>query len=375
MTPSSLKSGLAALLLLGVAANSFGQVTLTNTDTIGSSSFAPGYNTNNWSDGNYPHLSATYSTLAFGLRTPADSPAFIFQGASLTIPTGGSMNYKGTAAAGITVTNLILAGGSVGNGQGGSFTLSGNVSLTANSFFNPSAGRTINVAAPISGAYALTNLAGTLILSGSNSLTGGLQVPAGLLQIANAYALGNPSNNTPVTVASGANLDLNGYSLVSTSVVQIAGSGPGGGVGALGTPGGGYMNFGYGSININNVSLAGNASIGNNGGGGTTFSGGSDFTIGNSGLGLSGNGYVLTKVGANNVLFLAPALSAPSAVNIQGGGIFFDQYTTAGLGLAPITLYNNAFVQTVGITGVSQPAPPQTTSPTILRLTPAVGKS
>ena len=72
----------------------------------------------------------------------------------------------------------------------------------------------------ISGIQGLTKLGpNTLILTGSNTYTGSTTISAGTLQMGVANAL---SNSTPVTIRSGAALDLDDHSL---SVASLAGAG------------------------------------------------------------------------------------------------------------------------------------------------------
>jgi autotransporter-associated beta strand protein len=130
---------------------------------------------------------------------------------------------------------------------------------------------------------------------------------------------------------------LNGQYLGATNPVIVSGSGAAGTLGALTTiSGGGGMNLGYGNIGVNNLVLAGDTVIGANS---------SNWQLGKSGLGLSGNGYALTKLGSTLFYVWQNATTSPSQVTIGGGSVYFCENTNA-LGSASITLTNNGGLDT-----------------------------
>ena len=148
----------------------------------------------------------------------------------------------GGAGATTTSTNIVTT-------NGGTLTLGGNVTYTATN--NPlgayligqvdlgAASRTFTIgdstSAPydlivsadissLSGAFGLTKAgAGTMVLSGNNSYTGGTTVSAGVLNIQSNTALGTSAAGT--TVASGAALQLQGGLTITGEPLTLSGTG------------------------------------------------------------------------------------------------------------------------------------------------------
>jgi len=152
------------------------------------------------------------------------------------------------------------------------------------------------VLAPLAGIGGVTGLtkngSGTLSLQGqTSSFTGPVTVNAGRIKYSTHWeALGY---NSGVTIASGAQLDLNGSLLTNVGRAYdwtIAGAGPDG-LGAITNSAAAGVND---SSGIRNVTLTADASIGGNGG---------RLDIGNNtGTGvLTGNGHTLTKVGSTGM--------------------------------------------------------------------------
>ncbi|HUA64837.1 MAG TPA: autotransporter-associated beta strand repeat-containing protein [Alphaproteobacteria bacterium] len=122
------------------------QYYLTANDALGTSSFnAAG----TWNNAAAPSAGNTYSTEHWLLRSPATAGTYIFLGSSLTIggtdgtsganpfsattPNNDSLIFKASAVT-LTVTNLILDGGAVrdGNGSGQYTHLTGGLTVTTN---------------------------------------------------------------------------------------------------------------------------------------------------------------------------------------------------------------------------------------------------
>ena len=185
-------------------------------DPAGTSSFNTA---GKWSDSLAPHSDADYLIGAnLYIRTPADGAAYTFGGNSLTVSNGynpSGISYKGTGST-LTVNDLRLDNGNIGNGLGGvTWTLAGNITLqNGGGYLNAGqlTGAT-NVSANISGLGTLTvwnNIAGTpttgkISLTGTNSYQGGTTVAAkGILDVKKDGGLGTGD----VTVASKGKLVL-----------------------------------------------------------------------------------------------------------------------------------------------------------------------
>src|ERR1039457_1734732 len=96
------------IFILGAGLSKAGNVSLTTSDIIGTSSFN---SIGNWNNSAAPTAANNYFTSAFVLRSPANSTSYAFAGSSLSIGTGGRFLMKGTGGQIMTVTNLILNGG------------------------------------------------------------------------------------------------------------------------------------------------------------------------------------------------------------------------------------------------------------------------
>jgi autotransporter-associated beta strand protein/YVTN family beta-propeller protein len=203
-------------------------------------------------------------TLASG---PTGSPGPVF--------TGGTLQF---AAAGISSSLPISL-----HAAGGTFDTSGN---------------NATLSGAISGPGGLTKIGlGTLILSGAGSYAGATSINAGTLQ---AAAIGAFSPNSAYTVASGAFLDLNGFS-------QTIGSLAGAGNVMLGT-----ATLTTGSDNTS-----------------TTFSGG---------IGGAGG---LTKIGTG-MFMLSGANSYSGGTTIQAGTLALSGLGTLGAASGAVTVAGGA---------------------------------
>jgi autotransporter-associated beta strand protein len=258
--------------------------------------------------------------------------------ASLTLAESGGDDFTGGVA---------VNGGTLQIGSGGtSGTLpAGNVSLDSSAalVFD----RTDNLAVPsvISGLGTITqNGASIVALNGANSAFGGaIIVASGTLQAGNTNALGTAA--VPVTVNSGATLDVNGQKFNNNQPITASGAGVGGN--------GAIVNNSTNSPNqiLRNVTLAGN----------TTFGGYSDWDIHSSAnpasdatLSTMGNSYNLTKVGTNTLtIFGAQVDGALGDIGIQAGTISFERLTT-GLGnpANTVTVFTNATLQLANASNV-----------------------
>jgi len=185
-----------------------------------------------------------------------------------------------------------------------------------------------------SGGMGITKSgAGTMVLSGANSYTGGTTITGGVLRAGSSTALG--AAGSAVTVSAGAGLDVNNQLLAYNPTIsgQVNST-----TGAVFTTGDLY-NSGPAAI-----TLGGNASVGNDGG---------RFDIGRtSGYSSQGNGYVLTKVG-NNTIAVQASGSGFAGVVINGGLVQMEN--TAAFGNAPFTINNGGALSTwYGLTLANQ---------------------
>ncbi|MDG4879059.1 autotransporter-associated beta strand repeat-containing protein, partial [Mesorhizobium sp. WSM4935] len=138
------------------------------------------------------------------------------------------------------------------------------------------AGTTLTISGAATGAGSLYKRgAGTLVLSGANTMTGGTQVDAGILRAGSTQAFGTGGAG----VAAGATLDLNGF---NNTFYSLGGAG--------------------------NVTL-GSATLTLNGYYAGTFSG---IISGSGGLNITGGGYPHTMQGCNNTYTGATTITAGS---------------------------------------------------------------
>ena len=153
------------------------------------------------------------------------------------------------------------------------------------------------------GALALVvNGTNTLTLSGANTYGGGTTVTGGTLQAGNQNAFGQ--SGSQITIQSGATLDLNGNGNNSYNF-----SVSGGGVGGNGA----IVNNGASAASISYVSLTGD----------TVFGGTASWSISSINNQetptqyFQGNGFSLTKVGANEVDFSTGGFSNFTVVGVK----------------------------------------------------------
>ncbi len=154
----------------------------------------------------------------------------------------------------------------------------------------------------VSGPGALIKTGdGTLLLSATNTFSGGIIVSNGILKTGSSLALGAPSGGTLLTIAPGAALDLGGVTSSGyTQTIVIAGSGVATNFGAIGNTGATLINTG-----VRNILLAGDAAIGNDG---------NRFGVNGT---LDGGGFTLTKVG-NDYITVATITNLTALVISNG---------------------------------------------------------
>jgi len=286
----------------------------------------------------------------------------------------GTVNVLGTGAVsltGATASTLRLTEGltlsnafDIGNTTGvktisssGNATISGPVATaetTASQFIlGAVSSKTLTVSGDITGAGGLqvggTGLDGTVLLTGSNSFTGGVVVDTGTLKLgsANAIPTGVGSTQT-VNLSSNGTLDLNSF---STTLKQVNGSAgtilsTGAGISTL-TLGAGDTSstlsatFGDGNANLNLVKIgSGTLTVGNIATTGTTSVNAGTLVL--TGQGNAGN----VAVNAGGTLKGSDSLAGDLTVN--GAGSTLD---LAGVGGTPGSMVANAI--TLGSTAAT----------------------
>lgn len=315
VTPSATLLGLLFSAAYAMAAT----VTLTANDPLGYSSFdTPG----SWSNGAAPSAGNAYIVSVAILRTPPSGGNYTFGGDSLTI-NGGSLIFKGNNGDVITIHNLTLASGYVGNGAGGgpTFTLAGNITLGAGggTFDTGLSNRGIIVTATISGGGGLTIIdGGKVTLSAANSYSGGTTINSTILQLNNDNAV----QNSTVTL----NMD-NGLTF-------------GSGIGSFnlgGLAGSNLVNLADTASNPVTLNVGGNGQTTTFGG---RLAGAGGLTMFGSGmLTLSGNNTYIGTTTVNAGTLLAGAvntLSANSGMIVSGGTLDVSGFanTVASLNVA-----------------------------------------
>lgn len=224
---------------------------------------------------------------------------------SLTVD-GGTLNLNNAAQ-----TISALAGG------GGAINLAANYTLTANQSTATSFAGTLNG----TGASFIKSGAGTLTLSGNNSYTGTTLINGGTLRLgatgnSTAGPLGAVSGGAS-TVANGATLDLNGFTLAMAKSLTVHGSGT--------SSSGALANSGVtAAIYSGAVTLGSAASIG----------GAGDIKLT---TGLAGN-FLLSKVGSGTLTLGTSSGARTGGAQIDSGTLRLGNSTALGATSQTITL-------------------------------------
>ncbi|VVO51812.1 autotransporter-associated beta strand repeat-containing protein [Pseudomonas fluorescens] len=315
-------------------------------------------------------VTSAASNLTFnGPVTSADGATFTKTGAG-TLRLGNAGNdYTGiTTVSGGTLAVNTLANGGLVSGIGASGNASGNLILNGGTLDylggtsstdrgftvgTPGAGGSVGAIGVSNAATTLTisgtavgddgfrkDGAGTLVLSGNNTYSGGTSVTAGTLRAGSTQAFGSTSNN--LSVASGATADLNGFNtsigalqgpgtvaLGSATLTSLAGGSFGGVISGSGgyTQGGGTQTMSGCNNTYTGVTAMNNGGI-------------SVDCLANGG---QASGIGASTSAASNVLFNNGTL------NYTGGSISIDRGLTMQSGFG-VLFVNNA-ATTLGISG------------------------
>jgi autotransporter-associated beta strand protein len=268
--------------------------------------------------------------------------------------TGATAVFAGGAGSNVTVT--ISTGISVGEIQfeNSGYTLaSGSLPITGTGQIDVASGITDTISSTLNGSNGLTKTsAGTLILSGSNTYTGGTTISAGTLQLGDGtlnigsvagnitdnsvLAFYNPSNQTFSNAVSGSgSVTMNG---ASTAILTLSGS----------------IAYSVGTtISSATVAWDNSSAIGYGGsyGGAVTINGGAlDLNSYNVTIGeLSGStGGVVTNSGSSDTLTVEANGSSSTFAGVIENGISLDKTGSGTLILTGTNTYTGSTTITAG---------------------------
>ncbi|GHU20848.1 hypothetical protein FACS189475_10020 [Betaproteobacteria bacterium] len=225
--------------------------------------------------------------------------------------TGGKFTLEGDATANVSVGQLVIDGGTINSGNyanliGGSFYTTSDITLgSGGAKFDTSGGNQM-VNRKLEGAGSLTKTgAGELILSNTNTYTGGTKISNGILSIAASANIGPVGNG--VNEINGGTLKLTGTSQTYTNNWTLTGSGnnietanPNTISGILsGT--GGFTKTGAGTLTLSNANTYGGA---------TTISAGTLALFGNGSIAFLGQTAVAGNVAAERAALNGQAVCA-----------------------------------------------------------------
>ena len=264
------------------------------------------------------------------------------QSGSLVV-TSGSVTLSGTDTYGGGTT--IQAGSTLQIGNGGATgSITGNVSDSGVLGIDEQSGLTLSQNITGGGGVRQEGT-GTLTLPGTNAYTGTTEIDAGVLQAGRSGAIGTG----PLTIASGATLNLNGF-------VQTVGDLSGSGSITLGTA---TLTEGTSNSTSFGGAISGTGGLIKQGSGTLTLSGASDYgggttiqagavQLGNGGA-ITGNvvdnsAFVFASTGTNSVT-LTGTISGGGGVTQAGSGVTYLSATNTYLGATTI---NAGFIVEVG---------------------------
>jgi autotransporter-associated beta strand protein len=255
-------------------------------------------------------------------------------GGDYTLLRGGNLDLNGRTG---VVETLVMSntGSFITNSASTTATWAGGITMyiSASNNFNVGNNGAIDVTGVIRGSASRVmqkNGDGVLILSGANTNQGVININAGTLRMGNAGALGDSSSTNAVNVASGATLDVNGYTVSNAGTsgtnraISIAGTGVGGN-GAI------YNSSANAATLSNTITMTSNATIG---------------SVGNLNLsGAVGGAFGLTKVGAGT-LALSGNNTYSGGTTINNGAVSISSGNSLGTnstgGIGSITLAGSA---------------------------------
>ena len=171
------------------------------------------------------NTSVSYGTLQLGAATANLIPS----GTTLTVNAAATFDVAGYSfdgALSIGATGLVMSSvGTTGQLTGGVLITgsSASISAAANSVLTIKTGSISGSSGSI--LFGTATNTGTVVINSATTFTGGMTVSYGKVQVGNAAALGPTTGAGPVTVSSGAVLDLNGQTLTNSGSLNISGTG------------------------------------------------------------------------------------------------------------------------------------------------------
>ena len=269
----------------------------------------------------------------------------------LTIANGGGVGETNDFTGPITIAQGTVQ---VGDGSTTGVTIgTGAIANSGQLVFNQPDSWTISN--NISGTGTLEQKgAGIITLTGTNTYSGVTTITSGTLQAGTTSPLGSTASGT--TIANGATLDINNFSLGDESVT-VQGTGVGG-LGAI--VNNNTVSSTVAQLALRFVTLADNATIGGQAATDPTLGG----TLSNSGrweirgstseaaaISTGGNAYSITKVGNNQVSFVrCIADSALGDINVNQGILDLISVTSVGDPAHSINVASGATIQVEGLT-------------------------
>lgn len=226
-----------------------------------------------------------------------------------------------------TVTTVLLSG----NIQAGTVSFAGSQDWLIDGAGSGFAGGT---------GFAV-NGTGIVTLGGSSSsFTGPIAVNSGVLKMGDTAAFGASSG---ITIAAGAQVDLNGKGPGAIHSYTLAGSGPGG-AGAIVNSSATAVLF---NSSVKNLTLTGDATIGSNG---------ARFDVGPGGGTITGNGHTLTKVGSCDMGFRGDASGTAIHYVINSGTVWAENTANAwGGATGSVVVKSGARAGTYGALSIPTP--------------------
>jgi fibronectin-binding autotransporter adhesin len=191
------------------------------TDQFWDGTTTTGSGTINGGNGTWNNITTNWTNMSGAVNAPWQSGFAIFEGTAGTVTLGANINFIGAQ---FNTTGYVITAG------GTAYTLTATqTAADGGTIINVGANVTATIAAPIVGpGEIVTTGAGTLILTGANTYSGGTTISAGTLQLGNGGStgsiVGNVTDNGVFAIDLSDTYTVSGSISGSGSVAQI---GPG----------------------------------------------------------------------------------------------------------------------------------------------------